>query len=65
MKAFFLTLLAFLIVSCSGEGKKKRGVDYAKFKSEVTLTPEQEKYLEDFTAHSDDAFQLQTAPPEE
>ena len=29
------------------------------------LTPEQEKYLEDFTAHSDDAFQLQTAPPEE
>ena len=30
-----------------------------------TLTPEQKKYLEDFTARSDDAFQLQTAPPEE
>lgn len=49
MKAFFLTLLAFLIVSCSGEGKKKRGVDYAKFKSEVTLTPEQEKSYDEIT----------------
>lgn len=49
MKAFFLTLCAILIVSCSGEGKKKRGVDYEKFKAEVTLTPEQEKGYDEIT----------------
>ena len=30
-----------------------------------TLTPEQEKYLKDFVDHSDEAFQLQIAPPPE
>ena len=49
MKTFFLALLAFVIVSCSGEGKKKRGVDYQKFKTEVTLTPEQEKSYDEIT----------------
>lgn len=36
-------------MSCSKEGKK-RGVDYAKFKSEVTMKPEQEKSYDEITA---------------
>jgi hypothetical protein len=48
-KSFFVTALALVVMSCSKEGKK-RGVDYAKFKSEVTMTPEQEKSYDEITA---------------
>ena len=49
MKSFFAVALALVVMSCSKEGKK-RGVDYAKFKSEVTMTPEQEKSYDEITA---------------
>ncbi|KQM55237.1 hypothetical protein [Chryseobacterium sp. Leaf201] len=42
-------VLGALVVSCSGENKK-RGTDYSKFKTEVTLTPEQEKSYDEITA---------------
>ena len=48
-KSFFVTALALVVMSCSKEGKK-RGVDYAKFKSEITMTPEQEKSYDEITA---------------
>jgi hypothetical protein len=48
MKSFFAAALALVVMSCSKEGKK-RGVDYAKFKSEVTMTPEQEKSYDEIT----------------
>lgn len=35
-------VLGVFVISCSGENKK-RGTDYSKFKTEVTMTPEQEK----------------------
>lgn len=48
MKSFFAVALALVVMSCSKEGKK-RGVDYAKFKSEITMTPEQEKSYDEIT----------------
>lgn len=48
MKSFFAAALALVVMSCSKEGKK-RGVDYAKFKTEVTMTPEQEKSYDEIT----------------
>lgn len=53
MKNFKTLVLAVslgaLVFSCSKENKK-RGADYAKFKTEVTLTPEQEKSYDEITA---------------
>lgn len=40
--------LAFILFSCSGENKK-RGIDFSKFKSEVTLTAEQNKKFDEIT----------------
>lgn len=49
IKSFFAAALTLVVMSCSKEGKK-RGVDYVKFKSEVTMTPEQEKSYDEITA---------------
>ncbi|MCS3531018.1 hypothetical protein [Chryseobacterium sp. JUb7] len=49
MKAFLLAMFSFLIISCS-EDNKKRGVDYNQFKTQVKLTPEQEKSFNEITA---------------
>ena len=40
-KSIIAAALSLVIMSCSGDNKK-RGTDYSKFKTEVTLTPEQE-----------------------
>lgn len=48
MKSFFAVALSLVVMSCSKE-EKKRGVDYAKFKTEVTMTPEQEKSYDEIT----------------
>lgn len=49
LKMSLLSAFAFFAMSCSGDSKKK-GVDYSKFKSEITLTPEQEKSYDEITA---------------
>ena len=49
IKAALLALaLGAVIVSCSGENKK-RGIDFNEFKSEVTLTADQEKRFDEIT----------------
>lgn len=48
MKSFFVAMVALVVMACSKEGKK-RGADYAKFKTEVTMTPEQEKSYDEIT----------------
>ena len=48
IKAILMVMVALAIMSCSG--KKKRGIDFAEFKKEVTLTPEQEKNFDEITA---------------
>lgn len=49
VKTLFLALaLGAVVMSCSGD--KKKGVDYNKFKTEVKLTPEQEKSFDEITA---------------
>ena len=47
-KSFIAAALSLVIMSCSGDNKK-RGADYSKFKTEVTLTPEQEKSYDEIT----------------
>lgn len=49
VKTLFLALaLGAVVMSCSGD--KKKGVDYNQFKTEVKLTPEQEKSFDEITA---------------
>lgn len=48
IQSFFAVAFSVMIISCSKEGKK-RGVDYAKFKSEVKMTAEQEKKYDEIT----------------
>ncbi|SDI54399.1 hypothetical protein [Chryseobacterium jejuense] len=49
IKTLFLALvLGAATMSCSGD--KKKGVDYNQFKTEVKLTPEQEKSFDEITA---------------
>lgn len=48
IKSFFAIALSLVVMSCSKE-EKKRGVDYAQFKTEVTMTPEQEKSYDEIT----------------
>ncbi|WP_326981981.1 hypothetical protein VUJ46_17380 [Chryseobacterium sp. MYb264] len=48
VKIWALALCTFIITSCSNDNKR-RGVDYTKFKSEITLTPEQEKSYDEIT----------------
>ncbi|MGE8434763.1 hypothetical protein [Chryseobacterium joostei] len=48
VKTVFLALvLGAVTLSCSGD--KKKGVDYNQFKTEVKLTPEQEKSFDEIT----------------
>ena len=48
VKTVFLALvLGAVTLSCSGD--KKKGVDYNQFKTEVKLTPEQEKNFDEIT----------------
>ncbi|WP_419868981.1 hypothetical protein [Chryseobacterium sp. CT-SW4] len=49
IKICAFALISAVAVSCSKENKK-RGVDYAQFKTEVTLTPEQAKSYDEITA---------------
>ncbi|REC64014.1 hypothetical protein DRF65_00035 [Chryseobacterium pennae] len=49
LKTVFLALvLGAAAISCSGD--KKKGVDYSQFKTEVQLTPDQEKSFDEITA---------------
>ncbi|WP_126653333.1 hypothetical protein [Chryseobacterium aureum] len=45
---FFAFALGVIALSCSGD--KKKGIDYNQFKTEVKLTPEQEKSFNEITA---------------
>lgn len=45
---FFALALGAITMSCSGD--KKKGIDYNQFKTEVKLTPEQEKNFNEITA---------------
>ncbi|WP_288438579.1 hypothetical protein [uncultured Chryseobacterium sp.] len=45
---FFVLVLGAIATSCSGD--KKKGIDYNQFKTEVKLTPEQEKSFNEITA---------------
>ncbi|WP_106916821.1 hypothetical protein [Chryseobacterium aurantiacum] len=47
IKTVAVAFATFLVVSCSGD--KKKGVDYNQFKTEVKLTPEQEKSFDEIT----------------
>ncbi|WP_294327577.1 hypothetical protein [uncultured Chryseobacterium sp.] len=48
IKTFIIALATLVVASCVGD--KKKGVDYNKFKTEVKLTPEQEKSFDEITA---------------
>lgn len=48
IKTIAVAFATFFVVSCSGD--KKKGVDYNQFKTEVKLTPEQEKSFDEITA---------------
>lgn len=47
IKTVAVAFATLLVVSCSGD--KKKGVDYNQFKTEVKLTPEQEKSFDEIT----------------
>lgn len=48
IKTITVAFATLFVVSCSGD--KKKGVDYNQFKTEVKLTPEQEKSFDEITA---------------
>jgi len=48
IKTIAVAFATLFVVSCSGD--KKKGVDYNQFKTEVKLTPEQEKSFDEITA---------------
>ncbi|MGL6129704.1 hypothetical protein [Chryseobacterium artocarpi] len=48
IKTIAVAFATLFVVSCSGD--KKKGVDYNQFKTEVQLTPEQEKSFDEITA---------------
>lgn len=47
-KVFLAITLGAVFIACSGD--KKKGIDYNQFKTEVKLTPEQEKNFNEITA---------------
>ena len=49
LKTAFFAVVTFSIVSCSKENKR-RSIDFAEFKKEVTLKPEQEKSFDEITS---------------
>lgn len=48
IKTLVVAFATLVVASCSGD--KKKGVDYNQFKTEVKLTPEQEKSFDEITA---------------
>lgn len=49
IKLFVLSILSFVIVSCSGE-KKGGGIDFTELKKELKLNTEKEKQFDEITA---------------